>query len=95
MGGMSRLRRLSVSDRWFFITCRQLPRRRTLSESEFACLAQVIGERREISFAPCGARAGRGPIFPLLAPRAATDHGQLTSFLLSLLTCESSLNPAS
>jgi putative transposase len=46
-GGMSRLRRLVVSDRWFFITCRMLPRRRILSELEFACLARVIHERRE------------------------------------------------
>lgn len=46
MGGMSRLRRLVVSDRWFFISCRVLPRRRTLSESEFACLARVIDQRR-------------------------------------------------
>ena len=44
---MSRLRRLVVSDRWFFITCRGLPRRRILSESEFACWARVIHERRE------------------------------------------------
>ncbi|MFZ0964726.1 MAG: transposase [Terriglobia bacterium] len=44
---MSRLRRLVVSDRWFFITCRVLPRRGILSASEFACLAQVIHERRE------------------------------------------------
>lgn len=43
---MSRLRRLVVSDRWFFITCRLLPRRQILSPSEFATLAQVIGERR-------------------------------------------------
>jgi REP element-mobilizing transposase RayT len=47
MGAMSRLRRLVVSDRWFFVTCRFLPRRRILSESEFACLARVIQERRE------------------------------------------------
>src|SRR5208283_5024227 len=47
MGAMSRLRRLVVSDRWFFITCRILSRRRILSESEFACLARVIHERRE------------------------------------------------
>ena len=44
MGAMSRLRRLVVSDRWFFITCRTLPRRGILSESEFACLARVIHE---------------------------------------------------
>jgi len=46
MGGMSRLRRLVVSDRWFFITCRLLPRRRILSPAEFATLARVIDERR-------------------------------------------------
>jgi putative transposase len=46
MSGMSRLRRLVVSDRWFFITCRLLPRRRILSPSEFATLAQVIDARR-------------------------------------------------
>jgi putative transposase len=43
---MSRLRRLVVSDRWFFITCRLLARRRVLSPSEFAVLAEVIGDRR-------------------------------------------------
>ena len=46
MARMSRLRRLVVSDRWFFITCRLLPRRRILGASEFTTLAQVIGERR-------------------------------------------------
>ncbi len=35
-----------VSHRWFFITCRLLPRRRILSPSEFAVLAQVIQKRR-------------------------------------------------
>jgi len=34
---VSRLRRLVVSDHGFLITCRLLPRRRILSESEFAC----------------------------------------------------------
>jgi REP element-mobilizing transposase RayT len=43
---MSRLRRPVLSDRWFFITCRVLPRRRHLSGSEFATLAEVIAERR-------------------------------------------------
>jgi putative transposase len=47
MGGMSRLRRLVVSDRWFFVTCRVLPGRQHLIDSEFACLAHVIRERRE------------------------------------------------
>jgi REP element-mobilizing transposase RayT len=46
MGGMSRLRRLVVSDHWFFISCRLLPRRRIFSEWEFAGLARVIDERR-------------------------------------------------
>jgi len=44
---MSRLRRLVVSDRWFFVTCRLLPGRKILSDSEFARLARVIQERRE------------------------------------------------
>jgi REP element-mobilizing transposase RayT len=44
---MSRLRRLVVSDRWFFVTCRLLPGRKLLSDSEFARLARVIQERRE------------------------------------------------
>ncbi len=44
---MSRLRRLVVSDRYFFVTCRVLPGRDRLSESEFGCLAQVIRERRD------------------------------------------------
>ena len=47
MGIMSRLRRLVLSDRWFFVTCRVLPRRGILSESEFANLAQAIHGCRE------------------------------------------------
>ena len=43
---MSRLRRLVISDRWFFITCWLLARRRILSPAEFATLAEVIRERR-------------------------------------------------
>jgi putative transposase len=43
---MSRLRRLVTSNRWFFVTCRILPRRGRLTYSEFACLAEVIRERR-------------------------------------------------
>ena len=43
---MSRLRRLVLSDRFFFVTCRLLPERRIFGESEFACLARVIRERR-------------------------------------------------
>ena len=44
---MSRLRRLVVSDSWFFITCRVLPWRGILTASEFACLGGVIHERRK------------------------------------------------
>jgi putative transposase len=41
------LRRLVLSDRFFFITCRLLPTRGRLRESEFECLARVVRERRE------------------------------------------------
>jgi putative transposase len=44
---MSRLRRLVLSDRFFFITCRLLAHRRRLGEPEFERLARVVGERRE------------------------------------------------
>ena len=44
---MSRLRRLVLSDRFFFVTCRLFHSRRTLSESEFDCLAQAINTRRK------------------------------------------------
>ena len=44
---MSRLRRLVLSDRYFFITVRVLPHRRMLDESDFECLARVIRERRK------------------------------------------------
>jgi putative transposase len=44
---MPRLRRLVVSDRWFFITCRVLPGRGILTAPEFTCLGGVIHERRE------------------------------------------------
>src|SRR5208283_1300535 len=44
---MSRLRRLVLSDRFFFLSCRVLPTRQTLSESEFATLARVMLERRK------------------------------------------------
>jgi len=44
---MSRLRRLVLSDRFFFITCRLPPHRGRLEEPEFECLARVVRERRE------------------------------------------------
>ena len=44
---MSRLRRLVLSDRFFFVTCRLFPRRRVFLASEFARLARVIHERRQ------------------------------------------------
>ena len=45
---MSRLRRLVLSDRFFFITCRLHRLRRNLSQPELACLAEVVRQRREI-----------------------------------------------
>jgi len=44
---VSRLRRLVLSDRFFFITCRLLPLRRLLADSEFGCLARVVSECRQ------------------------------------------------
>jgi REP element-mobilizing transposase RayT len=44
---MSRLRRLVVSDRLFFITCCLLPHRKKLSLREFELLARVTRERRQ------------------------------------------------
>lgn len=44
---MSRLRRMVLSDRYFFISCRVHCLRRKLSESEFACLANVVRARRK------------------------------------------------
>src|SRR5208282_6169574 len=43
---MSRLRRLVLSDSWFFITCRVLSWRGIPTASEFACWGGVIHERR-------------------------------------------------
>ncbi len=43
---MSRLRRMVLSDRFFFVTCRLLPCRGRLGEGEFELLSSVIGERR-------------------------------------------------
>jgi len=44
---MSRLRRMVLSDRFFFITCRVYRPRRKLNESEFSILADVVRERRK------------------------------------------------
>jgi hypothetical protein len=44
----SRLRRRVLSDRFFFLSCRVLPPRRDLSESEFAGRARVVQERRKL-----------------------------------------------
>jgi putative transposase len=43
---VSRLRRLVLSDRFFFVTCRLSRRRDVLSAADLDCLAQVIAERR-------------------------------------------------
>ncbi len=45
---MSRLRRLVLSNRFFFVTCRLFHNRRILSESELDCLAQAMSARRKI-----------------------------------------------
>jgi putative transposase len=44
---MSRLRRLVLSDRFFFLSCRVLPTRQHLTQQEFEILARVIRERRK------------------------------------------------
>jgi hypothetical protein len=44
---MSRLRRLVLSDRVFFLSCRVLPTRQDLTEREFEIFARVIRERRK------------------------------------------------
>ena len=46
LAGVSRLRRLVLSDRFFFITCRLSSKRQVLSTADLNCLAQVIAERR-------------------------------------------------
>ncbi len=43
---MSRLRRLVLSDRWFFLTCNLSSGRLPLSAADFACLAGTIKSRR-------------------------------------------------
>ncbi len=43
---MSRLRRLVLSDRFFFVTCNLRRTRRQLSNGDFDCLAEVIAARR-------------------------------------------------
>jgi putative transposase len=44
---MSRLRRLVLSDRYFFVTCNLLRTRPVLNEDDFEILARVIEARRE------------------------------------------------
>jgi REP-associated tyrosine transposase len=46
---VSRLRRLVLSDRFFFVTCRVLKHRAPLQESDLHLLANVIRERRDHS----------------------------------------------
>jgi putative transposase len=69
---MSRLRRLVLSDRFLFVTCRLSRRRHVLADAEFACLARVIAERRRKHgflltawvFLPDPAAAGHAILFP-------------------------------
>ncbi len=44
---MSRLRRLVLSDRFFFVTCKLFLGRRHLPEDDFGRLADVIRSRRK------------------------------------------------
>jgi putative transposase len=44
---MSRLRRLVVSNRYFFVTCNLLRTRSPLNGDQFEILARVVGRRRE------------------------------------------------
>jgi REP element-mobilizing transposase RayT len=49
-GSMSRLRRLVLSDRFFFLTVKLLPKRRPLDEGQFSLLAgclSVVRSRRQ------------------------------------------------
>ena len=64
---MSRLRRLVLPDRFFFLSCHILPARQELTEREFAVLARVLRERRKehgLGMVQCarlhGNRAGAG-----------------------------------
>lgn len=45
---MSRLRRLVVSGRYFFVTCNRLRARSRLEDADFEMLARVVDARREI-----------------------------------------------
>ncbi len=44
---MSRLRRLVLSDRYFFVTCNLLRTREKLANADYAILARAIGARRQ------------------------------------------------
>ncbi len=45
---VSRLRRIVLSDHYFFVTCCLLRGRRFLAEDEFRILSRVVGERRKV-----------------------------------------------
>jgi hypothetical protein len=70
---MSRLRRLLLSDRFFFITCRVHALRRALNESEFACLEEVIAEQGSEEFVH----------FQTLRPAGSALTGHLTGPMIS------------
>ncbi len=44
---MSRLRRLVLSDRYFFVTCKLLRTKQRLNDDDFEILARVVQARRE------------------------------------------------
>ncbi|HUZ47594.1 MAG TPA: hypothetical protein VMW54_13235 [Terriglobia bacterium] len=69
LGGVSRLRRLASSDRFFFIPCGVLHRRKNLSEGEFAGLSKRTEDwpwssAREYS-GSVHEKATRHPVLPI------------------------------
>jgi putative transposase len=74
---MSRLRRLVLSDRYFFVTCNRRRTRRELGEDDFAILARVLEARRAAHgfrltawvFLPDHWHAILGPRFPVTISR--------------------------
>ena len=61
LSGMSRLRRLVLSDRFFFVTCRIVRHREALGETDFQQLARAMRERvaQTAAFAVCGSSSVR------------------------------------
>ncbi len=73
---MSRLRRLVLSERYFFVTCSRLRTRAALEDDDFEILAHVVDARRREhrflltawGFLPDHWHAIIGPRYPLSIP---------------------------